>query len=171
MNRTARLLAVSLVVGVAVLLAIMPLGNVSQPQRGLVASLVGPDIALARLFTRVISPEFEPPLELEAQGRLVTTVGHIACTEGELFRIQVTVTQLAAETDGESDGALAEGSTQGFCTGDVQTWTVEARARASTVFDLGPVRACALATTQGGGPINDAFQWCADVVLVPAAVE
>ena len=161
MPRLIRPCAVLLALGATVTLALLPAGNMGQNRQGLIASLVGPGVALAR---RIISPNFTAPPELEARGHQVVVQGHISCTQGELFRVRVTVNQLATD---ESDGALAEGSTHGFCTGAVQDWVVTARTQASTVLEAeegtGAWRVCALATYQGNGPLNDAFQWCKDV--------
>ena len=157
MYRPIRLFAVLLALGVIVTLALLPAGNMGQNRQGLIASLVGPGVALAR---RIISPNFTAPPELEARGHQVVVQGHISCTQGELFRVRVTVNQVATD---DSDGALAEGYTHGVCTGEIQDVVVTARTRASTVFEQGDVRVCALATTRLHGPINDAFQWCKDV--------
>ena len=162
MPRLIRPFAVLLVLGATVTLALLPAGNMDQHRQGLVASLVGPGVALAR---RIISPQFTGSPELEARGHQVVVQGHISCTQGELFRVRVTVNQVATD---DSDGALAEGSTHGVCTGDVQEWVVTARTRASTVLEAGEGtgawRVCALATTRLHGPIDDVFQWCRDLM-------
>ena len=171
MNRSFRFLVLLLVFGAIVTLALLPVGRSGQSQHGLFASLVSPSIALARIRTVVISnsiprltfPGISPFLELDARGHEAIVQGHITCDPGELFRIDVKVSQLATE---ESDGALAEGRTRGVCTGEIeQVWIARAKTQASTVLQAGEGRACAAATTQGRGPINDAYQWCKDVVL------
>ena len=161
MPRLIRPFAVLLVLGATVTLALLPAGNMDQHRQGLIASFIGPGVALAR---RIISPpatafNVNKPPELEAQGHQVVVHGLIDCAEGELFRIRVTVSQPATD---DSDGALAEGYTHGVCTGEIQDVVVTARTRASTVFEQGDVRVCALATTRLHGPIDDVFQWCRD---------
>ena len=171
MNRLIRLLVILLALGATVTLALLPVGRSGQGQHGLFASLISPSVALARIRTFTISnssviftfPGISEYLELDARGHEVEVQGHITCDPGELFRIDVKVNQLATE---ESDGALAEGRTHGVCTGEIkQVWTARAKTQASTVLQAGEGRACAAATTQGHGPINDAYQWCKDVVL------
>src|SRR5919199_5738469 len=56
-------------------------------------------ISAAVLRHRVITPNFDPPLDVRA-GRVVFARGGIACDPGEVFVVQVVVTQ---------DGARAEG--------------------------------------------------------------
>jgi hypothetical protein len=99
---------------------------------------------------------------LDVKGREVVVRGHITCDPGDLFRIRVTVSQLATDA---LDGAVGEGTTQDFCTGEIfQAWVVKAKAHSSTIFDEARAwKVCAVATTQGKGPLNDAFQWCKDV--------
>src|SRR5262249_40868038 len=128
MNRPTRLLVVLLALGAAVAIALLPAGHIGQNQKGLIASLIGPGTALARIRTVSISgtfviftlPAFTAPPQLEDKGREVVVQGHITCDPGNSFRIRVTVSQLATE---QSDGALAEGRTHGFCTGEIrQPW-------------------------------------------------
>jgi hypothetical protein len=175
MNRPIRSLVVLLTFGAIAALALLPAGHVGQNQQGLFASLVGPSAALARIRILRISdtfgssiftfPAFTASPELDARGREVVVRGHITCDPGDLFRIRVTVSQLATD---ELDGAVGEGTTQGFCTGEIfQAWVAKAKAHASTVFDEeGAWKVCAVAITQGKGPINDAFQWCKDFPLL-----
>jgi hypothetical protein len=168
MKRVVRRLAIPALVGVAMILALVPVGGIRRGSGGLIVSLVGPDAALAR---RIISPpstDFSAPSPpvLDARGHRVTINGRILCSPigHTRFRVQVTVTQLGTD---DSDGAIASGVTDDFCTGDIQSLTVDAHTLASTVLEPGPARLCAVAVTYGGGgPVNDAFQWCKDVPLV-----
>lgn len=111
----------------------------------------------AVLRRRTITPEFDPPLELRA-GRVVFARGGIACDPGEVYRVDVELTQ------GE---AHATGRTAGRCTGDAQTWQAVVVARGGATFAAGPAHACAVATTRRQG-ITDSHEWCADPVLAPA---
>lgn len=172
MDRPIRSLAVLLALGTAAILALLPVGHVGQNQQGLIASLVGPSEALARIRIVFVSgsaaprftfPAFTAPPELDDRGRNIVVHGHITCDPGDKFRINVTVSQLATD---ESDGALAKGHTRGDCTGEVQqAWVVTAKRQASTVFGAGDARVCALATTKNDGSTDDAYQWCKDEVL------
>jgi hypothetical protein len=172
MHRPIRSLIVLLTLGAAVTLALLPAGHVGQNRQGLVASLVGPSVALARIrilritvtgTSRFTFPAFTASPELDVKGREIVVQGHITCDPGDKFRITVTVSQLATD---ESDGALAKGHTRGVCTGEIeQAWVVTAKRQAATVFEAGDARVCAVATTKNDGSTDDAFQWCKDEVL------
>jgi hypothetical protein len=108
----------------------------------------------ALLRRRTITPEFDPPLDVRA-GRVVFARGFVACDPGEVFVVEVVVTQ---------GDARAEGRTAGRCTGEVQEWTAPTVARRGATFSPGPAHACATATTRRVG-VTDTFQWCADPVL------
>lgn len=103
---------------------------------------------------RTITPEFDPPLDLRA-GRVVIARGPIACDPGEVYFIDLVLTQ---------GGSRAAGRTAGRCTGEAQQWTVYAAVRGRGTFTEGPAHACAVATTRRVG-ITDRFEWCADPVL------
>lgn len=106
------------------------------------------------LRRRTITPEFDPPLDLRA-GRVVIARGPVACDPGEIYFIDLVLTQ---------GSSRAVGRTAGSCTGDAQQWTVYAVVRGPGTFTEGPARACAVATTRRLG-ITDRFEWCADPVL------
>ena len=106
------------------------------------------------LRRRTITPEFDPPLDLRA-GRVVIARGPVACDPGEVYFIDLVLTQ---------DGSEAVGRTAGRCTGEAQQWTVYAVVRGPETFTEGPAHACAVATTRRVG-ITDRFEWCADPVL------
>ena len=108
---------------------------------------------------RIISPTFNSPLALKFNQRLIVAAGHIACTAGERFEIEVTLTQ-------PSTGALAMGRTEDFCTGERQEWDAIAAARGPVPFAVGPAQACGTLRTRFRGAITDSFQWCKDVLLV-----
>jgi hypothetical protein len=106
---------------------------------------------------RTITPEFDPPLDLVA-GRVVFARGFIACDPGEVFVVNVVVTQ---------DGSTGQGRTAGVCTGETQVWTAVVPARSRAGFEEGPAEACAVATTRRRG-ITDTFQWCGQPELTSA---
>jgi hypothetical protein len=138
------------------------LGSAPQPDGpALTFTLDGNQVAVpvepAFIRRRTITPEFDPPLDLRA-GRVIFARGFIACDEGEIFLVNVTVTQ---------DGANGRGRTAGRCTGEVQEWTAVVTARGGTEFSEGPAHACAVATTRRVG-VTDTFTWCADPVLTAA---
>jgi hypothetical protein len=128
------------------------------PERSLTFSFNGQevtaDIEEALIRRRTITPEFDPPLDVRA-GRVIFARGFVACDPGEVFTIEVEVTQ---------GDATAHGRTAGRCTGEVQEWTAPAVARRGATFSPGPAHACATATTRRAG-VTDTFQWCADPVL------
>ena len=102
---------------------------------------------------RTITPEFDPPLDLLV-GRVVFARGFIACDPGEIFVVNVELTQ---------DGATGQGRTAGRCTGETQVWTAVVVTR-SGEFVEGPAQACAEATTRRLG-ITDRFEWCGNPEL------
>ena len=107
------------------------------------------------LRRRTITPEFDPPLDVSAVGRLVHARGFLACDPGEIFRVEVTVEQ------GDTEG---HGRTVGRCTGEEQLWEAVVVAREGGSFVSGPSSACAVATTRRVG-ITDTFEWCGTPVL------
>jgi hypothetical protein len=114
-------------------------------------------IDLALIRRRTITPEFDPPLELLA-GRLVFARGFIACDPGEVFVVDVTLTQ---------DEASGSGRTAGRCSGETQVWTAIVVTR-SGEFVEGPAEACAQATTRRAG-VTDTFEWCGSPTLASAS--
>ena len=110
----------------------------------------------AVLRRRTITPEFDPPLDVVA-GRIVFARGFVACDPGEVFTVNVEVTQ---------DGASGTGRTAGVCTGETQVWTAIVVERSGGEFVAGPAEACAVATTRRLG-ITDTFEWCGTPELTP----
>jgi hypothetical protein len=129
--------------------------------RALTFSFDGEDVSApiepAAIRRRTISPEFDPPLALRA-GRVVFARGSIACDPGEVFRVDVVITQ---------DGVEGTGRGVGRCTGEVQQWTATVAARGGGAFMPGPADACATATTRFPG-VTDTHTWCATPVLTDA---
>jgi hypothetical protein len=134
-------------------------GPADPPERTLTFSFDGQGVTAAVepavIRRRTITPEFDPPLDVRA-GRVVFARGFVACDPGEVFVVEVELTQ---------GDAQAQGRTAGRCTGEVQEWTAPAVARRGATFSAGPAHACATATTRRGG-VTDTFQWCADPVLI-----
>ena len=64
-----------------------------------------------------------------------------------------------------STGALAEGDTLLFCTGDTQHWEVRASTRGNETFQEGPATAVAVARTSDRGVTDDAHQWLVNITL------
>jgi pimeloyl-ACP methyl ester carboxylesterase len=86
-------------------------------------------------------------------GRLVRVTGPIRCTRGDRISIRVAVRQPAT-------AARARGGWRGRCTGEVQHWQVEARARRGIRFESGRGRVCAVAKTRSGPRVTDRRRWC-----------
>lgn len=162
MRQLRRFLVVTPIVAVCATVAVLTLLGPSAEPPGptLSFTLDGDDVAVpvepAVIRRRTITPEFDPPLDLRA-GRVVVARGSLACDEGEVFTVRVTLTQ---------DGTSGTGRTAGRCTGEVQQWTAVVVARGGT-FSEGPAHACAVATTRRIG-VTDTFEWCADPVLADA---
>src|SRR5581483_881887 len=108
---------------------------------------------------RVISPDFETNLVLSKNERHVFAMGHVGCTEGEIYRIEATLTQSLT-------GAMARGNTHGLCTGDLQQWQAETTARGPNRFQQGEALICGVILTLEDNVITDAWQWCKNVTLV-----
>jgi pimeloyl-ACP methyl ester carboxylesterase len=96
-------------------------------------------------------------------GRLVRVTGPIACTRGERIAIRVAVSQPAT-------AARARSRWKSRCTGEVQHWQVEARARRGTRFGNGRGRVCAHATTRAGRRATDTRKWCERVQVAATLV-
>jgi len=96
-------------------------------------------------------------------GTLVRVTGPIACTRRERIAISVAVSQPAT-------AARARSRWQSRCTGDVQHWQVEARARRGTRFENGRGRVCAHATTRTGTRVTDTRTWCERVRIAATLV-
>jgi pimeloyl-ACP methyl ester carboxylesterase len=86
-------------------------------------------------------------------GSVLRATGPIACTRGERVSIRITVRQPAT-------AARARGGWRGRCTGEVQHWQVEARARRGTRFENGRGRVCAVTKTRSGPRVTDRRRWC-----------
>lgn len=111
------------------------------------------------IIRRYISPDIRSPLVLSANDRHIIVVGRMHCTQGERFRIDVTLQQAAT-------GAYAEGHTQATCSGEIQLWEVDAVARGPVPFKSGPASASAVATTWARGRLTDTFHWSRNLTLV-----
>ena len=96
---------------------------------------------------------------LRPNSRTIEASGPFACDPNEIWRVEVTVTQ---------GDAVAQGHTQGLCSGNVGTWKVRAPARGSESFTTGPAEGCGKLTTRVGGGITDSFEWCDQFVLEPS---
>jgi hypothetical protein len=104
------------------------------------ATEVGQEIQVINLLRISIPFGFQTPLMLRDVGQRVRVAGHGACTAGEPATIQVTVTQT-------STAAVATGQTQEECTGDRQTWGVDASIAAGATFVADPAQACGAVVT------------------------
>lgn len=130
-------------------------------------TILGATILLGTLLTASVSAgvyinTIDPTATLD--NRHLEVTGPIGCDAGERLQIRATVTQ-------RHTGAVAEGQTQLWCTGDrenntSQTWEVKATTRGRTTFDPGAATVCALAVTYDRGQATDSHQWCEDVNLV-----
>jgi hypothetical protein len=105
------------------------------------------------------SPEIHSLVTLRPNGRLLDVSGPSQCSAGARFRIDVTVTQ--AET-----GAVAEGHTQGFCTGQPQTWAITAVTRGRDEFVLGTIRVDAVGVLIDRGQVLLTHRWGRFATLV-----
>jgi hypothetical protein len=146
--------------GVALLVALLgPQGAARKPSGGLVArflaSSLGPEAAYAR---RIISPEFDSPLEISANTRQILATGPLGCETGDKWIVSVVITQ---------GDATAEGRTQGHCSGRIGHWEVQAVARGPASFEPGPAHGCATFVTRKGNAA-ESFDWCQDLVLETA---
>ena len=115
--------------------------------------------ALAAIFQNTIDPD----VDLGYQGRQLLVSGPIACDEGELLFLELTVTQ-------STTGASGSGRTLLHCTGELQHWEVQVHAHRRQAFEAGPAEACARGITLLRGQVTDEREWCAanGVTLVPA---
>lgn len=106
----------------------------------------------AAMFRNTIDPD----VTMNENGRHLSVKGPIACSEGELLRIRLTVTQA-------STGALAQGYTSLDCAGnDVDLeWSLTAVTYGTARFEEGEAQACALGLTRIGNEVTDIRQWCA----------
>ena len=106
----------------------------------------------ANMFRNTINPD----VTMNANGRHLSVKGPIACSEGELLRIRLTVTQA-------STGALAQGYTSLDCAGDDVDleWSLKAVTYGATRFEEGEAQACAMGLTRLNGEVTDIRQWCA----------
>jgi hypothetical protein len=150
---------VALVVATAGVLALTASGPAGQGSGDLFFSFEeqSPEMSPIIIRRRTITPEFDPPLDVRA-GRIVFARGSLACDPGEIFTVEVVITQ---------DGSTARGRTAGRCTGEIQQWIAPAAVRGGGELVEGPAHACAVATTRRGG-ITDTHEWCADPVLTTA---
>jgi hypothetical protein len=107
----------------------------------------------------IITPDIDANLVLSADGRDILATGHVGCTEGETYLIEVRITQRAT-------GAMSSCMTQGKCTGDLQKFQAATHARGPARFELGEALACGLIRTRLEDTFTDAWQWCDKVTLV-----
>jgi uncharacterized protein (DUF433 family) len=161
MLRIVRLLcgfAVALVVAAVCFGSLVNLASAAETPLVHQADDGQPGSGLDLILRNVYSPDIASPLVLRPNDRLVEVRGGIACTVGERYRVRVVVSQ-------NTTGALAEGHTQGFCTGANQIFTLLAVARGSTKFETGTARAEAFAITFLHGQPTDRHTWWRDVSL------
>jgi hypothetical protein len=121
----------------------------------------GPSVALARLFisdTRriLVFSLFEPAPVIENDGRQLVATGPFACEPGAIWRVDVEITQ---------DDVVAEGHTQGFCSGNTGMWEVQAVARGPETFFPGPASGCGRLVVIVAGRVTDSQDWCSDFTL------
>lgn len=136
---------------------LLPAPHSSAPT--LVARLTGPPAAEALIRRRMISDAFDPVLQLSGNARLIDASGPFACDPGEIWRVDVVITQ---------GDARAEGHTQGFCSGEIGTWEALAVARGRASFGPGEAEACGRLITRAGGTVTDSDEWCNVITLEPA---
>lgn len=109
-------------------------------------------------FARIAANTIDPVAIVTDNGRHIVATGPIGCTAGEKAYLHVTVTQ-------RSTGAVAEGTTRIFCTGDTQQWEVHAATRGDAIFEEGSATAVALARTTDYSGTTDAHQWLVNITL------
>ncbi|MGD8791063.1 MAG: hypothetical protein PVF47_00815 [Anaerolineae bacterium] len=102
---------------------------------------------------------FESLLPVLEDGRAVLAGGHGGCTEDQQVTIAITITQSIST-------AVATGTTEQTCTGELQIWRMRAMADTTSSFADGPAEACGLATTRDAGYVTDTYDWCVDVDLI-----
>ena len=165
-------IAVTLTLGALVLLglgvAVIGLSDYGTDQTGLQADLAEGSIASGRedgfhlasyslsgvSARRIITdPGINSPLVLTQNGREVLVTGHLACTRGEDYEIQTTVTQ-------SSTGALSRGRVQGRCSGQTQQFEAATWVYDEALLQLGTAQACAMLITRAQDKVTDVFQWC-----------
>lgn len=90
----------------------------------------------------------------------VRVTGTFMCPAGEVFVVEVVLTQ---------DGTSGSGSARGTCTGESQTFAVDIRHSAGPGSTPNPAEACLTArnASPGARTVNDEVQTCESVTLVP----
>lgn len=108
--------------------------------------------ASAVMFRNTINPD----VTMNQNGRHLLVRGPIACDEGELLRVRITVTQATT-------GALAQGYTSMQCEGEDMDmeWMARAVTYGAARFEPGEAQACAMGLTRLHGQVTDIRQWCA----------
>lgn len=116
----------------------------------------------ARLLDSQFMEEFVNPTgEISSDGISAFVSGTVACTADERFLLEVDMIQ-------PSTGAFAEGATLGTCTGEAQSWEVEAHDQSVASFEEGLAEVCATARTYTVSGPTDLYQDCAEEVeLLP----
>ena len=98
-------------------------------------------------------------------GRSVRVGGPLACVNGAVVDILVTLTQ-------QSTGAIATGQAQVPCSEETDSFSLQANATGTAGFDApGAIDACGAAKIRSGSVAIDAFQWCRTLTAVPKGVE
>jgi hypothetical protein len=124
----------------------------------LLARFGGPSEAVALIRRVTATVRFSPVLGLRGNARLIEATGPFACDPDEIWRVDVVISQ---------GNAVADGHTQGFCSGDLGMWHVLAVARGRDSFAAGPAEGCGRISTRAGGEITDSLEWCGEFLLEP----
>lgn len=98
-------------------------------------------------------------------GSYAVVTGNVTCTDGESFRINLTLGQGATI-------AQARGEAVGSCTGGSDTWAVTALTPAGNpLLQPGLARVCWSIATVGNVQTSDARQGCGTVTLTEPRIE
>ena len=124
----------------------------SQLRRAVAALALGVTVVAgaAPVEAGMTTNTIAPTATLAARGHVARAHVLIACTQGQLVRFTLTLTQ---------DGTTATGRRAGRCTGDLTAYPVVVVARGATLTP-GPTTACATATNYNRGQVEDSRQWC-----------
>lgn len=127
-------------------------------EKAMIITLVISLLVAGPVVARLSSNTIDPIAILSSNNRQVLVTGPIDCTKGEKLSLEVVLTQ--RETN-----AIAKGTLETACTGDIQKWEINTRAEDGTTFKDGNATAWALATTRNHGKITDIDQWLRDVTI------
>ncbi len=115
---------------------------------------------------------FDQVARLHRSGRRIRLTGPFRCEEGSYAHVSATFTEAVG-------GRIAEGKTREKCTGEDQTFVIDAvvqRAGSgdgarSSKLQPGKGRVCGVISIGTGSTTYDAQQWCGDVLVVEHDVE